>query len=119
MLLVQLCPTLCDPMDCSPQASLSMGLSRQESWSGLPFPSSEDLPDLGVEPWSPTLQADSLPLELQGSPINTQCLLYTYIYMFCCYFWGKMCRKKKNLAMNIFTAIDYLREWRKDILKGN
>lgn len=39
--------------------------------------------------------------------------------MFCCYFFGKMCRKKKNLAMNIFTAIDYLREWRKDILKGN
>ena len=36
----QLCPTLCDPMDCSPQAPLSMGFSRQEHWSGLPFPHS-------------------------------------------------------------------------------
>ena len=36
---LQLCPTLCDPMDSSPQASLSMGFSRQEQWSGLPFPS--------------------------------------------------------------------------------
>ena len=36
---LQSCPTLCDPMDCSPQAPLSMGFSRQEYWSGLPFPS--------------------------------------------------------------------------------
>ena len=39
------------------QAPLSMGLSRQEYWSGLPFPSPEDLPDLGTEPRSPVLQA--------------------------------------------------------------
>ena len=37
--VAQLCPTLCDPMDCSYQAPLSMGFSRQEHWSGLPFPS--------------------------------------------------------------------------------
>ena len=37
--VTQSCPTLCDPMDCSLQASLSMGFSRQEYWSGLPFPS--------------------------------------------------------------------------------
>ena len=36
---LQLCPTLCNPMDCSCQAPLSMGFSRQEYWSGLPFPS--------------------------------------------------------------------------------
>ena len=36
---LQLCPTLCDPMDAAYQASLSMGFSRQEHWSGLPFPS--------------------------------------------------------------------------------
>ena len=35
----QSCPTLCDPMDCSPQAPLSMEFSRQEYWNGLPFPS--------------------------------------------------------------------------------
>ena len=43
------------------QAPLSVGFSRQEYWSGLPFPSPEDLPYPGTEPWSPTLQADSLP----------------------------------------------------------
>ena len=37
-----------------------MGFSRQEYWSGLPFPSSEDLPDPGIKPRSPALQADSL-----------------------------------------------------------
>ena len=40
---------------------LSMGFSRQEYWSGLPFPSPGDLPDPGLEPGSPALQADSLP----------------------------------------------------------
>ena len=43
------------------QASLSMGFSRQEYWSGLPCPSPGDLPDTGIEPESPALQADFLP----------------------------------------------------------
>ena len=43
-----------------------MGFSRQEYWSGLPFPSPEDLPDPGIEPGSPTLQADTLPSEPPG-----------------------------------------------------
>ena len=43
----------------------SMGFSGQEYWSGLPFPSSEDLPNSGIEPRSPALQADSLPTELR------------------------------------------------------
>ena len=42
------------------QAPMSMGFSRQEYWSGLPFPSSEDLPDPGIEPTSPALQEDTL-----------------------------------------------------------
>ena len=42
------------------QAPPSMGFSRQEYWSGLPFPSAGDLPDPAIEPRSPTLQADSL-----------------------------------------------------------
>ena len=49
------------------QAPLSMEFSRQEYWSGLPFPSG-DLPDPGIKPRSPALQADSSPSELQGSP---------------------------------------------------
>jgi len=45
-----------------------MGLSRQGYWSGLPFPSPEDLPDPGIEPRSPILQADALPSEPPGKP---------------------------------------------------
>ena len=45
-----------------------MGFPRQEYWSGLPFPSPEDLPDPGIEPGSPALQADSLPLSHLGNP---------------------------------------------------
>ena len=53
------------------QASLSMGFSRQEYWSGLPFPPPGDLPDPGTEPKSPVssaLQADPLPLSHLGNP---------------------------------------------------
>ena len=50
------------------QAPLSMEFSRQEYWSGLPFPSPGDLPNSGIKPGSPTLQADSLPSETPGKP---------------------------------------------------
>ena len=48
----QLCPTLCNSMDCSPQAPLFMEISRQEYWSGLLVPSPGALPDPGNEPMS-------------------------------------------------------------------
>ena len=67
--VAQSCPTLCDPVDCSPQALPSMGFSRQEHWSGLPFPSPGDLPNPGIEPGSPALQADALTAELPGKPV--------------------------------------------------
>ena len=47
-----------------------MGFSRQEYWNGLPFPSPEDLPDPGIEPRSPALQADALPSESCGCNIK-------------------------------------------------
>ena len=47
---------------------LSMGFSRQEYWSGLPFPSPGDLPDPGIKPRFPALQADTLPSEPPGKP---------------------------------------------------
>ena len=59
--VAQSCPTLCDPMD---QAPPSMGFSRQEYWSGLPFPSLGYLPDPGIESRSPALQVSSLLTEL-------------------------------------------------------
>ena len=48
------------------QALLSMGFPRQEHWNGLPIPSQGDLPNPGIQPVSPALQADSLPLSHQG-----------------------------------------------------
>ena len=56
------------PWTIAHQAPLSMEFSRQEHWSGLPLPSPGDLPDLGIEPGSPTLQADSLSSEPPGKP---------------------------------------------------
>ena len=67
-LVTQSCPTLCDPNNCSHKIPLSMGFSRQEYGSGLPFPSPGDLPDPGIEPGSPALQAYVLPSELLGKP---------------------------------------------------
>ena len=56
------------PWTVACQAPLSMAFSRQEYWSGLPFPSPGDLPDPGIEPWSPTLRADTLLSEPPGKP---------------------------------------------------
>ena len=55
------------PWTVAYQAPPSVGFSRQEYWSGFPFPSSGDLPDPGIEPRSPALQADALPSE----PLHT------------------------------------------------
>ena len=63
--LAQSCLNLGDPMDCS-QTPLSMEFSRQEYWSGLPFPSPGD----GIESGSPALQANSLSTEPLGKSIN-------------------------------------------------
>ena len=60
------------PWTVACQSPLSLGFSWQEYWSGLPCPSPGDLPDAGIEPASPVppaLQADSLPLSHQGSPV--------------------------------------------------
>ena len=56
------------PLTTDYQAPPSMAFSRQEYWSGLPFPSPGDLLDPRIEPWSPTLQADALPSEPPGEP---------------------------------------------------
>ena len=70
VLVAQSCLTVCDSMDYGLPDSfvhgdspLSMGFSRQEDCSGLPFPSPGNLPDAGIEPGFPALQADSLPTE--------------------------------------------------------
>ena len=65
------------------QAPPSMGFSRQEYWSGLPFPSPGDLPDPGIEPRSPTLQADALTSEPPGKPEG----------------WKRECKYESNVWM--------------------
>ena len=73
-LVAKSCLTLCDPMDCSPPVSSVHGISQAKYWSGLPFPSPRDLPDPGIEPGFPALQADSLPSE---PPEKTRKFVYT------------------------------------------
>ena len=63
MIVTKSCPTLATPWTIARQALQSMGFSRQEYWSGLPFPSQGDLRNPGIERGSPALQADSLPTE--------------------------------------------------------
>ena len=60
------------------QAPQPMGFSRQEYWSGLPFPSPGDLPNPGIKPGSPALQADSLLSELPGKP-HPSCYVTVYL----------------------------------------
>ena len=67
VLVTQLCPTLCDPMDCSPPGSSAHGIlqARILEWTAIPSPG--DLPDPGIESMSPALAGGSLPLSHQGS----------------------------------------------------
>ena len=69
--VTQSCVTLCNPMDCSLPGSSVHGIfqARVLEWrSGLPFPFPGDLPNPGIEPRSPALQADALPSEPPGKP---------------------------------------------------
>ena len=86
MLVTQSCLTLCDPMDCSlPGFSVHRILqARIVEWFTVPSPG--DLPDPGIEPRSPALQADSLPSEPPGKPL-----------------WGVTCTNKHRLSCFIFS----------------
>ena len=69
-LVAQLCLTLGSQGLYPARLLCSWGFSRQENWSGLPCPPPGDLPNPGIEPRFPTLQADSLPTEPPGKPKN-------------------------------------------------
>ena len=93
-LVAKSCPTLATPWTVACQIPLSTGFSSQEYWSELPFPSPGDLTNPGIERWSPALQADSLPTELQGKPYMghtyTQKLFVVYLEFKCnqaSWFW--------------------------------
>ena len=93
------------------QAPLSVEFSRQEYWSELPFLSSEDLPDPGIEPESPALQADSLPSEPPGNAS-----LITLFYSTSCRRWAGCSEfgvdwKRKRLRGAHTTDIFYITHW--------
>ena len=71
VLVTQPCPILFDPWTVAHQGPLSMEFSRQEYWSGYPFPSPGDLPDPGIKPKSRALPADSLSSEPSGKHFFT------------------------------------------------
>ena len=76
------------------QALLPMGFPRQEYWSGLPFPSLGDLPDLGIKPRSPALVGRFFTTEPPGKPVNSvilcQFLILILLLWFCAVSLGKM-----------------------------
>ena len=73
VLFTKLSPTLCNPMECvAHQAPLSVEFSRQEYWTGWPFPSPGDLLHPGIEPRSPALKANSLSPEAPGKLLGTE-----------------------------------------------
>ena len=94
-------PDSATPWTAAHQAPLSMRFSRQGYCSGLPFPSLGDLPNPGIEPGSPALQADSLPTELQGKSL----IYYLHVkgQLFCQLSAGE--RFSKNFS---FLEIQYL-----------
>ena len=97
------------PWTVALQAPLSMGFSRQEYWSGLPFPSPGDLPNPGIGPGSPTLQADALPSEPPGSIGVHKLNLGKYITQQKCWAtrykantdYNKVCDKIEKINFNI------------------
>ena len=93
--VAQSCPTLVTPWTVACQASLFMGFPRQEYWSGLPFSFPGDLPNLGIEPRSLALQADSLLSEPLGKPhyINSTNI--------CC--WTKHCLQAIHCHISCYS----------------
>ena len=91
-------------MTIAQQAPLSMEFFRQEYWSGLPFPSPGNLPDLGIELGSPALQADSLPPDPLGKPPGKWIHVYIYLLFFRFCFHIGHCRVLSIVSYAIYTV---------------
>ena len=74
-LVTQSCPTLCDPLDCSPPGSSVHGISQARILEWVAMPPPGNLPNPGIKPRSPALQADSLPVEPPGKHLKGQAYL--------------------------------------------
>ena len=93
------------------QAPLSMRFSRQEYWSGLPFSSPVNLPNSGIKPRSPTLQADSLWTELHRKPISISTYISIYMYM---YTYVYVCIHTHTYIYITYMNIQFFFHWSKD-----
>ena len=100
-------PTLCDPRIVAHEDPLSMGLSREECRSELPFPSPGDLPNPGIQPGPPELQANCLPSEPPGKPGN-QRLYVDKSGLFCPLELLVITLSLLKISKNIFFFLLYL-----------
>ena len=96
----QVCPTLYDPVDCSAPGSSVHGISRQEHWSGLPFPPLGDLPDPGIKPpspVSPALEGGFFTTAPPGKPLLTSrhLLIFPQSSQFCVWFQFVPCSEQR------------------------
>ena len=108
------------PWTAAHQAPLSLRFSRQGYWSGLPFPSPGDLPNPGIEPGSPALQANSLPTELQGKldMYILNCLKFQEAINACiCKFWTDVEKLGKNYLSTKKTFYSKMIAWEKHFCK--
>ena len=98
------------PWTVANQAPPSMGFSRQVYWSGLPFPCPGDLPDPGIEPRSPALQADALPSKPPGKPLSIYLSIYLYIYpsIYLCKRYMTICIYIYICHIYVYIDIPYL-----------
>ena len=102
---LQSCPTLCDPVDGSHQAPPSLGFSRQEHWSGLPFPSPMQESESEVAQSCPTLRRDPMDCSLPGSSIHG-------IFQARVLEWGAIVWDEGNCAVVwAFFGIAFLWDW--------
>ena len=99
-LITKSCPTLCKPLDCSRPGSSVHGISQQEYWNGLPFPSPGDLPTPGIKSGSLALQVDSLPSEPPGKSKKTYLCLISHLI--CGIFYASEIRMK-ILSLALFS----------------
>ena len=83
-------------MDCNPPGSSAHGFPRQEYWSGLPFPTPGDFPNLGIEPTSPALAGRFLTTEPPGNPHNINNRDFFHYLASCLCVYSKSQRKKWN-----------------------
>ena len=100
--------SLCDPMDCSLPGSSAHGIlqARILEWVGIPSPG--DLPDTGMEPGSPAMQADSLPLSYQAFPISELCHFDTNEYARLVTFILLWCPKSDSLSTSAMASLQSL-----------